>query len=95
MSLVLDMPKIVATHGVPAAAGTVASLTHVTKRYSNGVLALEDLSLTLRRGEIVALLGPNGAGKSTAVKLMMGLSSPTSGTVSIFGATAPPACVPA
>jgi ABC-2 type transport system ATP-binding protein len=86
MSLVLDMPEIVATHGVPAAAGTVASLTHVTKRYSNGVLALEDLSLTLRRGEIVALLGPNGAGKSTAVKLMMGLSSPTSGTVSIFGA---------
>ena len=37
-------------------------------------------------GEVVALLGPNGAGKSTAVKLLMGLSSPTSGTVSIFGA---------
>jgi ABC-2 type transport system ATP-binding protein len=64
----------------------VASLTHITKRYSNGVVALDDLSLTLRAGEIVALLGPNGAGKSTAVKLMMGLSSPTSGSVSIFGA---------
>ena len=64
----------------------VAALDHISKRYANGVLALDDLSLTLRRGEIVALLGPNGAGKSTAVKLMMGLSSPTSGAVRIFGA---------
>jgi ABC-2 type transport system ATP-binding protein len=64
---------------------TVASLAHITKRYANGVLALDNLSLTLRRGEIVALLGPNGAGKSTAVKLMMGLSTPTGGYVRIFG----------
>src|ERR1017187_346312 len=64
---------------------TVASLAHITKRYANGVLALDNLSLTLRRGEIVALLGPNGAGKSTAVKLMMGLSTPTGGSVRIFG----------
>jgi ABC-2 type transport system ATP-binding protein len=64
----------------------VASLASVTKRYTNGVLALDNLSLTLRRGEIVALLGPNGAGKSTAVKLLMGLSSPTSGDVRIFNA---------
>jgi len=69
-----------------ASAETVASLTHITKRYANGVLALDDLSLTLRRGEIVALLGPNGAGKSTAVKLMMGLSSPTTGSVKVFNA---------
>ena len=64
---------------------TVAELHGVTKRYRNGVVALDNLSLTLRRGEIVALLGPNGAGKSTAVKLLMGLSAPTSGTVSVFG----------
>lgn len=64
---------------------TVASLAHITKRYANGVLALDNLSLTLHRGEIVALLGPNGAGKSTAVKLMMGLSTPTGGSVRIFG----------
>jgi ABC-2 type transport system ATP-binding protein len=80
MTSVLDMPT------TASATDTVASLGHVTKRYANGVLALDDLSFTLRRGEIVALLGPNGAGKSTAVKLMMGLSSPTSGSVSIFGA---------
>ena len=52
----------------------------------NGVVALDNLSLHLRRGEIVALLGPNGAGKSTAVKLMLGLTAPTSGSVRIFGA---------
>jgi len=65
---------------------TVALLNTVTKRYGNGVVALDKLSLTLRRGEVVALLGPNGAGKSTAVKLLMGLSSPTAGDVRIFGA---------
>jgi ABC-2 type transport system ATP-binding protein len=65
---------------------TVASLDTVTKRYGNGVVALDKLSLTLRRGEVVALLGPNGAGKSTAVKLLMGLSSPTAGAVRIFDA---------
>ena len=71
---------------MPVAVETVASLRTITKRYKNGVTALDGLSLDLRRGEIIALLGPNGAGKSTAVKLMMGLSAPTSGTVGIFGA---------
>jgi ABC-2 type transport system ATP-binding protein len=70
----------------PAHTQPVASLSRITKRYRNGVVALDDLSLTLLPGEIVALLGPNGAGKSTAVKLMMGLSSPTGGSVAIFGA---------
>jgi len=65
---------------------TVATLHNITKRYSNGVQALDGLNLTLRRGEVIALLGPNGAGKSTAVKLLMGLSTPTSGTAHIFGA---------
>lgn len=68
-----------------AEAPVVASLNNITKRYSNGVVALDGLSLQLRRGEVIALLGPNGAGKSTAVKLMMGLSLPTSGTVRVFG----------
>lgn len=73
------------THLDPIAQpSVVASLRSVTKRYANGVLALDNLSLELRRGEIIALLGPNGAGKSTAVKLLMGLSSPTAGEVRIF-----------
>lgn len=71
---------------MPAAVETVASLAEVTKRYKNGVTALDRLSLDLRQGEIIALLGPNGAGKSTAVKLLMGLTAPTAGTVGILGA---------
>lgn len=74
----------------PSQSQLVATLSHITKSYRNGVMALgtaaDGLSLSLRRGEIVALLGPNGAGKSTAVRLMMGLSAPSSGTVRIFGA---------
>jgi ABC-2 type transport system ATP-binding protein len=86
MSAVLELPSALSAP-IPSPSGeAVASLDRVTKRFRNGVVALDNLSLTLRRGEVVALLGPNGAGKSTAVKLLMGLSSPTSGTVSIFGA---------
>jgi ABC-2 type transport system ATP-binding protein len=64
---------------------SVTSLNDVTKRYSNGVVALDGVSLDLRSGEIVVVLGPNGAGKSTAVKLMMGLTATTSGQVRVFG----------
>ena len=67
-----------------AAATVVAELSGVIKQFGT-VRALDGLSLTLRPGEIVALLGPNGAGKSTAVKLLLGLSTPTDGTARIFG----------
>jgi len=62
----------------------IATLTNITKRYGTTV-ALDDLSLSLHPGEIVALLGPNGAGKSTAVKLLLGLIAPTSGHTRVFG----------
>jgi ABC-2 type transport system ATP-binding protein len=71
------------TEATPSAT-PVATLNHVTKRYG-AVVALDDLSLELRRGEIIALLGPNGAGKSTAVRVLLGLSAPTSGSARIFG----------
>ncbi|MBB5344666.1 ABC transporter ATP-binding protein [Tunturibacter empetritectus] len=63
---------------------SIASLTGVTKRYGNA-LALDRLNLALHPGEIVALLGPNGAGKSTAIKLLLGLIAPTSGSTRVFG----------
>lgn len=60
---------------------TVVSLQGVHKRYGSDVIALDGLSLDLKKGEILGLLGPNGAGKTTAVKLICGLLQPDEGTV--------------
>jgi ABC-2 type transport system ATP-binding protein len=61
-------------------------LTLVNVRKSFGSLvAVNDLSITVRRGEVFGLLGPNGAGKSTTVSLAVGLLRPDSGTVRIEG----------
>src|ERR1700691_1097080 len=62
----------------------IASLRSVSKKFGQQI-ALDRLSLELRRGEVVALLGRNGAGKTTAVRLLLGLSQATSGEVRIFG----------
>ena len=61
----------------------IASLDHVTKDYGN-VAALRDVSVALASGQVTALLGPNGAGKTTAVRLMLGLARPSSGTARLF-----------
>jgi NitT/TauT family transport system ATP-binding protein len=64
-------------------AGLTVSLRGVTKAYDNGVMALGPIDLEVRRGEFVSLLGPSGCGKSTALRLIAGLSAPTSGTVHV------------
>ena len=65
-------------------------LRGLTKRYP-GVVANDDVSFDLRRGEIHALLGENGAGKSTLVKMIYGLVKPDSGTMALDGAPFAPA----
>ncbi len=55
------------------------------KVYSNGKVALDGLSLQVGQGEVFGFLGPNGAGKTTAIKIMVGLVSPTAGAVKVFG----------
>jgi ABC-2 type transport system ATP-binding protein len=62
----------------------LAELEGVHKHYARTV-ALDGLDLSVRRGEVLALLGPNGAGKSTAISLLLGLQTPTQGTVRLFG----------
>ena len=62
----------------------IAELHSITKRYGK-IIALDNFSLTLHAGEVVAVLGPNGAGKTTAVRLLLGLISPDSGSVQVHG----------
>jgi ABC-2 type transport system ATP-binding protein len=64
--------------------GCVASLRGVTKKFG-AVTALRQIDINVRRGELLSLLGPNGAGKTTAIRLLLGLSRPDSGTAQIFG----------
>ena len=63
---------------------TVAKLHSVTKRYGP-ITALDNFSLELGAGEVVALLGPNGAGKTTAVRLLLGLIAPNTGSARVLG----------
>lgn len=84
MALVSDAVGHQGAEGRVAGAKPVAMLEAVGKKYG-ATTALDGLTLSLHAGEVVALLGPNGAGKSTAVRLMLGLAGPTSGTVRIFG----------
>ena len=64
---------------------SVLRLDHVTMQFG-GVVAVDDLSMEVGEGEIVALIGPNGAGKTTAFNAITGVYEPTNGQVSFLGA---------
>ncbi|MGH3102167.1 MAG: ATP-binding cassette domain-containing protein, partial [Thermoleophilia bacterium] len=58
----------------------------LTKRYGNAILAVDQLDLGVRRGEVYGFLGPNGAGKTTTLRMLLGLVRPTSGQAVVLGA---------
>src|ERR1700754_5227173 len=66
------------------AAAPAVDLRGVTKRFGP-VTAVDNLTLAIEPGEIVAFLGPNGAGKTTTVDMMLGLSRPDAGSVAVYG----------
>jgi NitT/TauT family transport system ATP-binding protein len=63
----------------------LVSLQHVGKSFPNGIVALDGFNLAVRPGEFLTLLGPSGCGKSTALRILAGLSEPTSGAVEWAG----------
>lgn len=63
----------------------VIEVQNLSKTYKNGFHALEDVNLTVKKGEIFALLGPNGAGKTTLINIICGIVNPGSGKVLVAG----------
>ena len=72
----------------------ILSVTNLTKTLSSGFwpcakkqhyTAVNDISFSLKRGEILGFLGPNGAGKTTTIQILLGTLTPTSGSINYFG----------
>lgn len=64
--------------------GSAVQISHLRKSYG-GLVAVDDLSLSIAEGEIFGILGPNGAGKTTTVECVIGLRQPDSGTIRLMG----------
>src|SRR5215471_12553459 len=62
----------------------VVTVQHLVKRYGN-VRAVNDVSFSIREGEIFGIIGPNGAGKTTCVECISGLRTPDAGAISVYG----------
>lgn len=65
-------------------AGPVLKVSRLTKRFGN-FTAVDEVSFEIRPGEILGLLGPNGAGKTTTIQMLLGVVTPTSGSIEAFG----------
>jgi ABC-2 type transport system ATP-binding protein len=82
------MPSLTTTSSISPAQRTGAALAleveHLRKIYAH-VAALDDVSFSVERGEIVGLLGPNGAGKTTTINMILGVLEPTAGRIAIDG----------
>lgn len=63
---------------------TVLKINNLTKQYRQGFKAVDNISFSIKAGEIVGLLGPNGAGKTTTINMILGILEPSSGQIEIF-----------
>ena len=68
-----------------ATSNEIIRVEHVCKTFDGGIKALDDCSLTIRQGEVVAIIGPSGSGKSTMLRCLNLLEVPTSGKVIVDG----------
>lgn len=71
----------------------IVTTEHLTKKYKS-FIAVNDVSLHIRKGSIYGFLGPNGAGKSTTMKMLLGLTAPTKGVFTIDGKQFPADRIP-
>ncbi|GAA4552603.1 alpha/beta fold hydrolase [Amycolatopsis samaneae] len=69
----------------PDLAKTPMVIDGLRKRYSGGFVAVDGLSFRVEPGQVLGLLGPNGAGKTTTLRMLMGLITPTEGSIRVFG----------
>lgn len=72
----MNSPPIVSTH-------------LLTKRFDSGLLAVDGIDLDVREGDLFGFLGPNGAGKTTTIRMLLGLTKPTSGSIEVLGHSVP------
>ena len=68
-----------------ATSNEIIRVEHVVKKFDGGITALDDCSLSIRRGEVVSIIGPSGSGKSTMLRCLNLLEIPTSGKVIVDG----------
>ncbi|MFD1697027.1 ABC transporter ATP-binding protein [Roseibium aestuarii] len=77
----MDPAQAVSSDAHASASRPLVSLRGISKVFSNGTTALQNMSMDIRQGEFISLLGPSGCGKSTVLRIIAGLGDPSSGTI--------------
>src|ERR1041385_2254775 len=84
--IVISLCDLPSSGGRTTMQSNIVETRGLTKRYGNGVLAVDRLDLRVRHGEVYGFLGPNGAGKTTTLRMLVGLIRPTSGSAPVAAA---------